>query len=311
MAFPSPDLFQALVAVAETGSFTAAARLLGLRQSTVSQQVRRLEAETDQILFDRDTHRVSITPAGEVLLDHARRILEANERLRLHLAGISLRGRLRFGASEDFVFSALPDVLAAFMRRHPEVDVELTVGLSEFLRSQFDAGGLDVVFIKRMEGEGRGRFAWREAARWIGRPGHRLDPGEPVPLLLYPPPSVTRTIALAALEEARRPWRIAFTSGSLGALTAAARAGIGILPHSVHLIPPGLAILQDARSLPELPDLSFVVLGPGAGHPAADALIDTILQWSRAMEFRKTPTSAKRSAPGPVAHAADARASST
>lgn len=297
MSFPHPDLLQAFVAVSETGSFTAAARLLGLRQSTVSQQIRRLEAETGQIVFDRDTHRVAITPAGELLLDHARRILDDNERMRLHLAGISLRGRLRFGASEDFVLSALPDILAVFMRRHPEVDVELTVGLSEPLRAQFEAGGLDVVFIKRTAGEGRGRLAWRETARWIGRPGHRLDADEPVPLLLYPPPSITRAIVLATLEEARRSFRIAFTSGSLGALTAAARAGIGIMPHSARLVPPGLALLEDARSLPRLSDLSFVVAGPGPGHPAAEALIEAILNWSRAMDLRQTPASGKDRSP--------------
>ncbi|GGE15192.1 LysR family transcriptional regulator [Aureimonas endophytica] len=280
MDFLAPDLLQALVAVAETGSFTAAARRLGLRQSTVSQRVRRLEAETGRRLFDRDTHRVALTPAGEAVLDHARRILALNERLQLHLAGVSLRGRLRFGASEDFVLSALPDVLAAFIRRHPEVDLELTAGLSETLRQSFDAGALDVILVKRGARDRGGRLAWQEPAAWVGRPDLDPDPGEPLPLLLYPPPSITRAMALDALDRAGRSWRVAFTSGSLSALSAAARAGIGVMPHSARLIPPGLGILPDKGGLPKLADLDFVVLGPGGRQPVAEALIAAILQWS-------------------------------
>ena len=55
-----PDLLVTFLAVAEAGSFSEAARRRGLRQSTVSQQVRRLEAETRRRLFDRDTHKVSL-----------------------------------------------------------------------------------------------------------------------------------------------------------------------------------------------------------------------------------------------------------
>jgi DNA-binding transcriptional LysR family regulator len=199
-----------------------------------------------------------------------------------YLSGTPLRGRLRIGTSEDFVLSALPDVLAAFARRHPDVDLELRAGLSHDLYDAFDAGQLDVIFVKRKAGDRRGVTAWREPIRWVAQPGYRLDPDAPLPLLLYPPPSVTRALAFEALERAGRSWRIAFTSASLAGLGAAARAGIGLMPHSARLIPAQLAAVAPQPGLPVLPEIEFVVIGPGAGNPAAEALTGAMLHWAGA-----------------------------
>ncbi|MCJ2184583.1 LysR substrate-binding domain-containing protein [Novosphingobium sp. 1949] len=274
------DLLQSFVAVVEAGSFTGAGRALGLGQSTVSQHIARLEALTRRRLIDRDTHHLSLSAEGERLLGHARSVLEAHARLAGSLAPSALRGRLRLGASEDFVLSALPDVLAAFARRHPEVDLEVRGGLSHDLYEAYDAGRLDVIFVKRRSGDRRGTLAWREPVRWIAHPDIRLHAEDPLPLLLYPPPSITRAAAIATLEHHARAWRVAFTSSSLTGLSAAARAGIGIMPHSARLMPPGLAVASLSAALPPLPDVEFVVLGPGETHLAAGGLIAAILQWA-------------------------------
>ena len=276
----NPDLLRSLVAVAETGTFTGAARALSLGQSTVSQHIRRLEETTGHRLLDRDTHRVAITGQGEAMLDHARRVLDAHERMTRYLSGTPLRGRLRIGASEACVLSALPDVLAEFVRRYPEINLELTAGLSEQLYDQFDAGTLDILFAKRRSGDRRGVVAWSEPIVWVGRPDYRPPANSPLPLLLYPPPSLTRARALEVLNAGDMPWRVAFASASLSGLTAAARAGIGVMPHSARLIPPGLSIVAAHHGLPALPVLDFVVIGPGGHHPAADALTAAILQWA-------------------------------
>jgi len=274
------DLLQSFAAVADAGSFTGAARILGLQQSTVSQHIRRLEELTGRRLFDRSTHRVALTPDGDVLLDHARSILERYARLQQYLSAAPLRGRLRFGASEDFVLSALPNVLAAFARRHPELDIELHAGLSEDLRAAFDAGRLDIALVKRPDGDGRGQIAWKEPIEWMAHPEFRLDPDHPLPLILYPPPSVTRVSVLETLEAAGQRWRIAFTSANVSGLSAAARAGIGLLPHSVRLMPPGLTILPSREGLPKLPGIQFAVITPDHPPAAVEALAATIMNWA-------------------------------
>jgi len=275
-----PDLLRSFTMVAQTHTFTGAARVLGVRQSTISQHIKRLEDLVGRRLLDRDTHRVALTVEGEVLLGHALRVLDANEALTRYVSATPLRGRLRIGASEDFVLSALPDILANFVRRYPEVNLELTAGLSEELYDTFDSGNLDLIFVKHRIGDRRGDSAWNEPIAWVGRADFRVPADGPVPLLLYPSPSVTRARALETLENSGRGWRIAFTSASLSGLSAAARAGIGVMPHSARLIPPGLAVIAPSADLPPLPDVEFVVLGPGGNNPAAQELTAAILQWA-------------------------------
>ncbi|WP_434599154.1 LysR substrate-binding domain-containing protein [Streptomyces sp. A5-4] len=274
-----PTQLRTFLAVTQTLSFTQAARRLGLRQSTVSQHVRRLEEATGRRLFTRDTHRVELTEDGEAMLGFARTILRAHERATAFFTGTRLRGRLRFGASEDFVLTRLPEILKSFRRDHPEVELELTVELSGTLHQQLKAGRLDLVLAKRRAGDTHGELVWQSTLTWIGAPGLRLDPDHPVPLIVFPPPGITRARALDVLEEHGRSWRIACTSGSLSGLIAAARAGLGVMAHTRGLIPPGLTPVPARAGLPDLGGVDFVLLHGRrpAAQEAADALAAAIL----------------------------------
>jgi DNA-binding transcriptional LysR family regulator len=254
-----PVQLETFLAVSQTRNFTEAGRRLGLRQSTVSQHISKLEQASGRRLFVRDTHSVVPTADGEAMTGFAHSILEANARARDYFAGSQVRGRVRFGTSEDFVSSRLPELLREFVRRHALVDLELTVGLSATLYEQLDAGDLDVVLAKRRAADTRGRLVWRDRLSWIGAPGVRVDPAQPVPLILYTPPSITRTVALEALERAGRAWRIVCTSGSLSGLRAAALAGLGITLHARGLMPEGLLELPPPAGLPSAGDVEFVV----------------------------------------------------
>ncbi|WP_405718603.1 LysR family transcriptional regulator [Streptomyces sp. NBC_00046] len=275
-----PAQLRTFLAVAQTLSFTRAARRLGVRQSTVSQHVRRLEDAAGRQLFTRDTHRVDLTVDGEAMLGFARTILAAHERAAAFFTGTRLRGRLRFGASEDFVQTRLPEILESFRRDHPEVELELTVELSGTLHQRLAAGRLDLVLAKRRAGDTHGELVWQDALTWIGAPQLRIDPDRPVPLVLFPPPGITRARALEVLEEHGRSWRVACTSTSLSGLIAAAHAGLGVMAHSRGLIPPGLAPVPSRAGLPELGGVDFVLShGPrrDGTHEAADALAAAIL----------------------------------
>ncbi|MCH0563456.1 MULTISPECIES: LysR substrate-binding domain-containing protein [unclassified Streptomyces] len=285
-----PSQLRTFLAVAQTLSFTQAARRLGLRQSTVSQQVRRLEEATGRTLFSRDTHSVELTEDGEAMLGFARRILEVHEQAAAFFTGTRLRGRLRFGASEDFVLTRLPEILEGFRHDHPEVDLELTVELSGTLHEQLAAGRLDLVLAKRRPQDPPGELVWRDDLVWIGGQRLRLEPGRPVPLIVFPPPGITRALALEALERQGRAWRIVCTSGSLNGLIAAARAGLGVMAHSRGLIPPGLARVPDRFGLPELGRVDFVLVHGrrgGSAQGAADALAAAILAGGDRLQRRQ------------------------
>ena len=188
-----PVLLRSFQAVAKARSFTEAARQLNLRQSTISQHIQRLEQALGRRLFLRDTHAVTLTAAGDALCDLAQsgRRCALIRMSRFFLDG-ERRETLRLGISEVFAISQLAEVLTSFRASHPEVDLELNVGLSSALYQRYDAGELDLIFAKRRIGDSRGEVAWREELVWIARPGFRLDPDAPVPLVSYAPPSITR-----------------------------------------------------------------------------------------------------------------------
>lgn len=264
------DLVQlrTFVAIGRVGSFTQAAEQLGLGQSTVSQHIQRLEASLGRRLVLRDTHRVALTADGEALLGHARAMLAIDGQVHALFAENNLRGSLRLGISEDFVTSRLTDVLEDFVRAHPSVDLELTVALSGALYQMQDNGDIDLVLAKRRLGDTHGRLIYREPLIWLARdPETILPAGGVVPLIAFPAPSITRSVALEALSSHGVAWRIVCTCGSLSGLTAAARAGMGVLVQPRSMAPAGLRELAPGR-LPVLEDVEFVLVPRAGANPA-------------------------------------------
>lgn len=283
------DLSQlrSFVAVAETGSFTLAAERLGLGQSTVSQHIQKLETAVGRKLLTRDTHRVALSIDGEAMIGYARNMLAIADRAERHFRAGDLRGRIRFGVSEDLVNSQLPLILESFARSHPSVDLELTVALSGPLFQMQDNGDIDLVLAKRRLGETRGALLHREPLVWLARdPDHALMQA-PLPLIAFPSPSVTRSIALEALNKGGVAWRISCTCGSLSGLTAAAKAGMGVFVQPRSLAPSGLREIPAGR-LPELEDVEFVLVERrGADKALTSALSEEIMR--KAINLRAAP----------------------
>lgn len=281
------DLTQvrSFVAVEQAGSFTLAAERLGLGQSTVSQHIQRLETALGRRLLARDTHRVVLTGDGEALLGHARALLSIEGQVQALFSDSSLRGSIRLGVSEDFVTSQLPAVLEDFVRSHPSVDLELTVALSGVLYEMQDNGEIDLVLAKRRLGDVLGRLIYREPLVWLARdPEHVLSSGL-LPLIAFPPPSVTRAIALEALGRHQVPWRIVCTCGSLSGLTAAALAGMGVLVQPRSMAPAGLKEIAPEK-LPPLEDVEFVLVPrKGADQALVSALSEDILRKVRGLRL--------------------------
>ncbi|QBJ96467.1 LysR family transcriptional regulator [Rhodococcus sp. ABRD24] len=255
-----PVLLKTFLAVEQEGGFTAAARRLGLRQSTVSGHIARLERAAGRELLSRDTHTVELTADGTAMVGFARSILDAQEQASRYFAGSTLTGRLRFGAAEDLIAKGLPQILREFRRSHPLVDLQLTVGLSRTVHAQLRAGDLDLAFVMRRAGETHGDLVWRDRLVWGGTAESEWDPALPVPLVAYPPPSITRVCALGALERARLPSRITCLVNSRAGLRAAVVAGLGVIVHANALLPSELRPVGERLGLPDPGYVEFVLL---------------------------------------------------
>ncbi|WP_040793620.1 LysR family transcriptional regulator [Nocardia paucivorans] len=138
-----------VIAVAETNSFTRAAKRCLVVQSALSHQIARLEKELGARLFERTSRRVRLTPAGEAFLPAARQCLDAAERAAAEVAAAvgQVRGRLAVGLIPSVTAVDLPGALRDFRRRYPQVRIGLRVGASEDLVEQVAQGILDVAFL--------------------------------------------------------------------------------------------------------------------------------------------------------------------
>jgi DNA-binding transcriptional LysR family regulator len=266
------ELLRSFVAVAECGGFHRAAQRLNLTQSTVSQQIKRLELETKRPLFRRTTRTVALTDDGEMLLDDARRLLRLEEAARHRLTALPLSGTVRLGAVEEVAGGSLPRALGRFASSQPNVKFEVQIGLSSPLIEQLDAGRLDVVFAKRPLGCARGRLVWREPMVWAAAETFELAAGAALPLALYRDHSVSRDAALIALSESELVWQIVYTSPSLTGVRAAVLAGLAITPLPASAIVAGLRVLGVESGLPVLPDLEFAIFERKRADAAAAAL---------------------------------------
>jgi DNA-binding transcriptional LysR family regulator len=271
------ELLRAFVAVAECGGFHRAAERLNLTQSTVSQQIKRLELETQCPLFRRTTRSVALTDDGEMLLGEARRLLQLEEAARQRLGAPRLSGTVRLGVVEEVADGSLPSALARFAALHRGVKLEVQIGVSMELIEQLHAGLLDVVCAARPPGSTKGRLVSRESLVWAAADTFDLVPGEALPLALYRERSVSREVALAALQDSELTWEIVYTSPSLTGLRAAALAGLAITPLPESTVIAGLRILGAEAGLPRLPDIELAIYEKPRPDKAAAALAAALL----------------------------------
>ncbi|MDS1140445.1 LysR substrate-binding domain-containing protein [Pusillimonas sp. SM2304] len=139
------DQLRAFVTVVEQGSIRAASRALGIAQSGLTQQIRRLERSLNTTLFVRGNSGVILTPDGNTLLTRAHIILgecaRVEQEFNHHKRELS--GNIHLGASAEACARLLPVPLAQLRTRHPNVRIHISSGPSSTLLSGIREGKLD------------------------------------------------------------------------------------------------------------------------------------------------------------------------
>lgn len=268
------------VAVAEDGSFTKAARRLSYVQSALSVSVQALERELSVRLFNRTTHRVTLTGAGESLLPAARRALAAAEEIRDIAAALRgvLRGTLRVGIMQSLAFADVPGLLGTFHRQHPDVEIEVrpAAGGSAALVEELRHGGLDIAFIA-LHDLPAGLTAiplGSEELVVVTAPETALPGRRPVTLgqladarfVDFPTGWAVRTTVDRAFAAAGLERNVTIEVADVATCLQLLRAGLG-----VALLPPSLIPAGDPhlRQRAVSPSLSWhVVMARPAGHAA-------------------------------------------
>ncbi|ABD86316.1 LysR family transcriptional regulator [Rhodopseudomonas palustris] len=238
------ELLRSFVAVVDAGGFTRAGARVHRTQSTVSQQIKRLEDDLGQALLNRTGKDVTPTESGERLLSYARRLLSLAEEARDVVARPNGEGAVRLGIPEDFAAYRLTKLLASFARSRPGLRLDVRAAQSVDLKRDLERGDLDLALLKRAA-EGRDAIAvWPERLHWITSGSHPCDANAAsLPLIFFPTGCLYRARAIHAIESAGRRWHMAYCSANLAGIQAAVAAGLGLS------ILPAIAIQPDHRRL--------------------------------------------------------------
>lgn len=265
-----PELLRTFLAFVDSGSLSRAAEIVGRSPSAVTAQMQRLETSVGEPLLEQAGRGRTLTPAGETLVSHARRILATHREALLSLKGTRANGHVTLGSTQDFAERGLPEILRLFARSHPRLRLDLRIGRSAELTAAFERGELDLAITMRNGTQEEERMVLREPMLWLGFPTCLQREGDEIPLALLDPPCGFRNAMITALDAVGQRYRIAATSASLSGLAAAVRSGIAVTARTSRFLGEGMSVLDDA-GLPELPAAEFSLrLRRDATGPAND-----------------------------------------
>lgn len=247
---------RSFTAIADHGGFHRAAAAVGLTQSAVSQQVRRLEKAVGRPLVRREGRTSRFTTDGEILLDEARKILAAHDAA---LARLGLGERdgatIVVGSTEHASDRLLPAITAALGVRYPGRDVRFRLDRSARLNEGLDRGAIDVAVFLGDVGERGGAPAGLLPLSWFSAPQWQPPSGDgPLPVVVIHSPCTIRRLALDTLSQEGLTAQVVAEAGYLAGVVNAVRAGLGVgLLADVGPPPEGLVRRADLPPVPPEP----------------------------------------------------------
>jgi len=281
------ELLRSFVSVVDSGGFTRAGERVHRTQSTVSQQIKRLEDDLGQPLLNRTAKDVTPTEAGERLLSYARRLLSLAEEARDVLAGPSKEGAVRLGIPEDFAAYRLTKLLASFSRSRPGLRLDVRVDQSTYLRRDLERGELDLALFKRSAGEKGGIAVWPERVHWVTSKTHPIDAEiRSVPLIGFPTGCLYRARAIHAIESAGRAWHMAYTSSSLTGIQAAVAAGLGLSILSEIAIQADHRVLTAKDGFAPIDKTEVALVASPDASPATLRLADRLAEFCNTVQAK-------------------------
>lgn len=276
-----------LVAVVEEEGFSAASKRTHRTQSAISLQVAKLEERLNTKLLERSGRKTTLTPAGEVFVSYARRMLELADEAVLAVTSPEESTVLKVGFAEYLAPHHLHRLLSRFRRAHPNCDLNLTLGSGSTLLPKLDEGELDIVIAgpEAVNGE----LLWEEQLVWTGvrelvptrlvcegSDGGENTPASSIDLVLIHAPCSYRRIAIDALTKAGIGLKVVIDANSSSAVQASVRAGVGVSVLPLSAVHEDMPILY--KELPELPKTSVMSYARAdLSHPYAQRFVDFLL----------------------------------
>ncbi|WP_115717771.1 LysR family transcriptional regulator [Gallaecimonas mangrovi] len=281
------EALRSFVAIHESGSFQRAAARVNLSPSAVSLQIGKLEELLGQRLLERNARRVALTEHGDLLLYRARMLLSLNDETLALFHPSELEGQLVLAASHDLGVSLVPDLLRRMAERYPRLQVDVRLDASTDIINGYIAGQSNVVLFNDV---GPPAIAAEqissEPLAWLMARGGRIFNNETLPLAVARTGCAWREMALKALSEAKRPYRIAYSSDSTLGQAAAVEADLALAALPLSLARGHLVTAPDEAGLPPLPHTQIYIAHQE--NELANAVVAMAIEVAKSMPLWRT-----------------------
>ena len=267
------SLLRAFVAVVDTGSVTAAARLLNRTQAAVSLQIKRLEDMLEIELFVREHKKLTLAPPGEKLLGLAQSLLALNDDIWSQMTTPAFQGEVRFGVPVDIIPAYLPPILRRFHAAWPRVRITMIARNSIELLDDIANGKVDITLSTDREVGRHSETLRVDRLVWVGAKRGDAHLKLPLPVSIGSTTCRFRPVVLDALRQAGRDWRVVLAISNQDAVNATVSAGMAVAAMLADSVPDDLEALGPASGLPLLPDFRInLTLPAGGGSDIANEL---------------------------------------
>ncbi len=238
------DALRSFLAFVETGSFTRAAKQVNRTQSALSAQMRKLEAEVGQGLFEKEGRNLVLSEAGT----------------------------LRIGCPEDYNDSVLPVIMTELVRHAPTYAIQVINEPSVHLRKRLDEGDIDGAILTRHPNTDEGYWLMTDQGVWIASPDSKACLRSPLPLALFQTDCKYHGAAIDGLSKQGAAFQLVACCNTASAQRAIVRQGLAIGAMGRASVTDDLVIL---KNMPALPAMDVVFSVSASSHPI---LTPTLLQ---------------------------------
>jgi len=241
----APDILRTFTAAAQTRNFTQAAQKVNLTQSAVSHQIRKLEENLGKALFERVPHGVKLTRHGESLLKYSNQLLRLHNEALESFSDSKTKGRIRFGATEEYAALYLPGILKRFAEKYPLVQVDIYCDRSKDLLKMLEQGKIELCLRNAKTVEPNAEFLRKEPLIWVGPKDAKPENESPLPIAVFNQGCIHRQWAIETLEKNIIDYRVAYSSPSISGIIAAVKSGLAVAPIG------GSTFISDLRMVPQ------------------------------------------------------------
>lgn len=279
------EALRSFIAFVDTGSFTRAAKQTFRTQGAISMQMKKLEEEVGQVLFEKKGRNLQLTEHGRTLTSYARRILAMHDEALSSLVTTEPHPPLRIGCPDDYAQSVLPELIAQLRQLQPNLNFVIRCDCSTELRRWLDGGEIDAAILTRSGELDEGYLLHHDRGVWVHGGFPELLHAPVLPLVLYEADCKFHSTAIDGLEKMQRDHRLLCATSSATTIRALLRKGLGISAMARSSMGEGLVELPSESGLPALPAADVVLQLAPVPHPLLNAA--TALEISEALRLKE------------------------